>query len=127
MCLFCMKIYNNSVVWKNDKVAIIKDGFPVTDGHHMIVPVRCVPNFFHLSPNEHSAVIDAIHLLSESLSIEDPDVDGYNIGWNVGGSGGATIEHAHCHLIPRRTGDCENPIGGVRNVIPEMGDYTDGI
>jgi diadenosine tetraphosphate (Ap4A) HIT family hydrolase len=57
--------------------------------------------------------------------MEDPSVDGYNIGWNVGGSAGQTVEHAHCHLIPRRTGDVDNPTGGVRNVRgTEIGDWT---
>ena len=33
------------------------------------------------------------------------------------------MEHAHCHVIPRRTGDMEDPEGGVRHVIPEKGNY----
>jgi len=31
--------------------------------------------------------------------------------------------HVHMHLIPRRDGDVENPIGGIRNIIPGKGDY----
>jgi diadenosine tetraphosphate (Ap4A) HIT family hydrolase len=27
--------------------------------------------------------------------------DGWNVGWNVGPVGGQTVEHAHCHLVPR--------------------------
>ena len=34
-----------------------------------------------------------------------------------------TIFHAHIHLIPRRKGDLDNPIGGVRNVIFGKGKY----
>ena len=30
----------------------------------------------------------------------------------------------HVHLIPRREGDNPNPKGGVRNVIPMKGDYS---
>ena len=33
-------------------------------------------------------------------------------------AGGQSVWHAHLHLIPRYTGDTENPLGGVRNVIP---------
>lgn len=38
---------------------------------------------------------------------------------------GQTVPHAHIHLIPRYSGDIENPTGGVRNIIPGLGDYTD--
>ena len=31
--------------------------------------------------------------------------------------------YPHVHLIPRRTGDMEDPRGGVRHVIPEKGNY----
>jgi len=34
------------------------------------------------------------------------------------------VMYPHVHLIPRKDGDCENPKGGVRNVIPGKGDYT---
>ena len=40
-----------------------------------------------------------------------------------GEDAGQTVLHCHMHLIPRRKGDVENPIGGVRNLIPGKGDY----
>ena len=52
-----------------------------------------------------------------------PDISGFNIGMNCGESAGQTIFHCHIHLIPRRDGDCENPRGGVRGVIPEKQQY----
>ena len=51
-------------------------------------------------------------------------IDGYNIGINVGEAAGQTVMYPHVHLIPRKKGDCENPKGGVRHVIPSKGDYT---
>jgi diadenosine tetraphosphate (Ap4A) HIT family hydrolase len=51
--------------------------------------------------------------------------DGFNIGINIGQHAGQTIQHVHIHLIPRYKGDVENPVGGVRNVIPELGNYLD--
>jgi len=49
--------------------------------------------------------------------------DGYNVGINVGVAGGQTIGHVHFHIIPRYTGDAEDPTGGVRNVILRKGKY----
>ena len=39
-------------------------------------------------------------------------------GLNSGEAAGQTVFHAHWHLIPRREGDCDEPRGGVRGVIP---------
>lgn len=49
--------------------------------------------------------------------------DGYNFGNNDGEAAGRTIHHLHIHLIPRYLGDVINPKGGIRNIIPTMGDY----
>ena len=54
---------------------------------------------------------------------EDSSVEGFNIGMNNGTVAGQTIDHCHIHLIPRREGDVINATGGVRNIIPGMGDY----
>jgi ATP adenylyltransferase len=61
--------------------------------------------------------------LQESINAEDPSVDGFNIGMNAGESAGQTVFHCHIHLIPRRSGDVENPRGGVRHLIPGKGYY----
>ena len=50
--------------------------------------------------------------------------DGFNIGINVNESAGQTIPHVHIHLIPRYSGDVEEPEGGVRGVIPEKRYYS---
>jgi len=33
------------------------------------------------------------------------------------------VMYPHVHLIPRFQGDCADPTGGVRNVIPGKGNY----
>lgn len=52
--------------------------------------------------------------------------DGYNVGLNEGEAAGRTIHHLHLHIIPRYFGDVRDRIGGIRNVIPKMGDYSSG-
>ncbi len=49
--------------------------------------------------------------------------DAYNFGVNDGKAAGRTIDHLHIHIIPRYDGDMADPRGGVRHVIPEMGNY----
>jgi histidine triad (HIT) family protein len=49
--------------------------------------------------------------------------DAYNHGVNDGRAAGRTVDHLHWHIIPRFTGDMADPRGGVRFVIPEMGNY----
>jgi len=49
--------------------------------------------------------------------------DGFNVGFNVETAAGHPIPHVHIHLIPHYKGDVENPIGGIRNIIPGKGDY----
>ena len=46
-----------------------------------------------------------------------------NVGMNIGTDAGQTVMYPHVHMIPRRKGDCEDPTGGVRNVIPGKGNY----
>ena len=49
--------------------------------------------------------------------------EGYNIGNNEGEVAGRTIHHLHIQIIPRYKGDVKNPIGGIRTIIPVLGDY----
>ena len=48
---------------------------------------------------------------------------GFNVGINNSPVAGQTVPHAHIHVIPRYEGDVKNPRGGIRNIIPEKGDY----
>jgi len=48
---------------------------------------------------------------------------GYNIGNNEGELAGRTVHHLHIQIIPRYKGDVENPVGGIRTIIPKLGDY----
>lgn len=60
---------------------------------------------------------------ARALLAEQFAPDGLNVGFNEGEAAGQTIPHFHIHVIPRRTGDIQDPRGGVRHVIPEKGNY----
>ena len=48
---------------------------------------------------------------------------GFNVGLNDRAAAGQTVPHVHIHVIPRFSGDQEDPRGGVRWIIPEKADY----
>jgi diadenosine tetraphosphate (Ap4A) HIT family hydrolase len=49
--------------------------------------------------------------------------DAYNIGNNEGVAAGRTVHHLHMQIIPRYVGDVEDPRGGIRHVLPNLGNY----
>jgi diadenosine tetraphosphate (Ap4A) HIT family hydrolase len=66
----------------------------------MVLPLAHRLTPWDLSKEEWSATQD---LLKSMMSRVDQAhrPDGWNVGWNVGRVGGQSVEHAHCHLIPR--------------------------
>lgn len=116
-CLFCRWIGAGKAVETLGTVAAFKDGYPVTEGHLLIVPLRHTMDGFSMTAQEIHDSLALIRTLSAKIKKNDPSVTGFNIGMNIGESAGQTVFHAHIHLIPRRDGDCDNPRGGVRGVI----------
>jgi diadenosine tetraphosphate (Ap4A) HIT family hydrolase len=98
------------------------DGFPISEGHALVVPKRHVASFFDLSLEEQSAVWVMVAQVGAELSSRFCVKD-LNIGLNDGPAAGQTVAHAHIHVIPRRPGDVPDPRGGVRWVIAEKAAY----
>lgn len=121
-CLFC-NIATSEIIAENEFAFSIKDSFPVTEGHCLIIPKDHKKDYFHLSPKEKEMCFEILDSVAEDLKKNDSSIDGFNIGMNCGESSGQSIFHCHIHLIPRRMGDCQQPRGGVRGVIPEKQNY----
>ena len=100
----------------------IYDKYPVTKGHALVIPKRKIANYFEMTDKEKTACQIMVERVKEILT-KKYQPDGFNIGFNMGEAAGQTVFHAHIHVIPRYKGDVENPRGGIRNVIPGMGDY----
>ena len=116
-CIFC-KTNQNELIFENDLAYASSDSYPVSQFHSLVVPKRCIENYFELDEKEILACNDLIKKLKEKIMKEDKSVEGFNIGTNVGKVAGQSIFHCHIHVIPRRKGDVDNPQGGVRSVIP---------
>jgi diadenosine tetraphosphate (Ap4A) HIT family hydrolase len=106
----------------NDLAFAVRDGFPVSPGHTLVLPRRLVVSVFDLDPYEWRACVALLKRQKQVLAdLYAPD--GFNVGVNDGAVAGQTIGHAHIHLIPRFRGDHPNPRGGVRGVIPGKASY----
>ncbi len=126
MCIFCNIVNDDNVLLQESGhlISCFFDQYPITQYHMLFVPNRHVNTYFDLWLDEKCHVDAMIMKWSKKLQIRDSTITGFNIGWNCGYSAGQTIDHAHCHLIPRRDGDVDNPTGGIRCIIPELCDYT---
>ena len=121
-CIFC-NVSQSKVVKSNELAVVIKDNYPVTKHHCLIIPKRHCADYFDLYQPEINAITQLINEMKIELQKKDKTIKGFNIGSNSGEVSGQTIFHCHIHLIPRRKGDTENPRGGVRGVIKDKQDY----
>lgn len=103
-CLFCDRgnTEKHTIFLENTHFWARWSNYPVTEGHTEIVAKEHIPSFFELSNEQ---VVDMYQLLKKVQRViqEKFTPDGYNIGINEG--------------------DVSDPRGGVRNVIPEKGNY----
>ena len=121
-CLFCNKKKQN-IIYSTKFIYVVRDSYPVTKYHSLIIPLRHVSNFFDLNNEELNDLSSILKKERQSLLKLDKEITAFNIGVNAGRDAGQSIMHCHIHLIPRREGDIENPRGGVRGVIPSKQKY----
>lgn len=106
----------------NDLAFAIRDGFPVSPGHTLVITRRLVRTWFDATTEEQAAVMALVREVKGQLD-ESHRPDGYNVGFNAGEAAGQTVPHLHVHVIPRYVGDRADPRGGLRWVLPDKADY----
>ena len=121
-CPFCHPSADSELILESATAYAILDKFPVSNGHTLIIPKKHISDYFNLSFKEQSACWFILNQVKEIISNRF-NPDGFNVGININGAAGQTVPHVHIHLIPRYNEDVEDPIGGVRNVIPSKGNY----
>jgi diadenosine tetraphosphate (Ap4A) HIT family hydrolase len=120
-CPFC-EIEPTRIVAGNALAFAIRDGYPISSGHTLIIPRRHTRSFFEVSAEERAAMLGLLDAQKLALDREFGPA-AYNIGVNDGAAAGQTVPHLHVHLIPRYAGDLQDPRGGVRWVLPEKARY----
>jgi diadenosine tetraphosphate (Ap4A) HIT family hydrolase len=96
-------------------VAVFQDRYPVTPGHLLFVPQYSTD--FVIMDCLKTAMQEGRRMVGAG------ECDAFNIGINMGEAAGQTVMYPHVHLIPRRQGDCADPVGGVRGVIAGQANY----
>lgn len=98
-----------------DTVKVFSDRYPVTTGHRLFVPAVDTPD-------------NILECFRQAFKYgqylqDQKGCDGFNVGLNWGPAAGQTVMYPHVHCIPRRQGDTEDPVGGIRGVIPGQANY----
>ena len=120
-CTFCT-LPAARVIDENATAMVIRDAYPVSPGHTLLISKRHTGSFFSLSEQERSDLLSLLDHAKRALD-EELQPEGYNIGINDGVAAGQTVPHLHVHLIPRFEGDSPDPRGGVRWVVPDKAKY----
>ena len=122
-CSFC-GISDEKVVSSSKHTVTIRDEFPVSPGHTLILPKRHVVDLFGTTEAERNDILIAVNVAKHILD-KELGPDGYNIGINNGRAAGQTV--MHLHIIPRFAGDCDDPRGGIRWIFSNKANYWDAL
>lgn len=122
-CPFC-RLADDACTHVNETMRALRDAFPVTAGHTLIVPRRHVASYGELNDAEKADLLALLDEVRQALATE-LETDGFNVGFNDGLAAGQTVMHFHLHVIPRQTGDQADPRGGIRRIFPDRARYWD--
>lgn len=118
-CVFC-ELKHKRIV--NADMVVLRDIYPVSPGHTLIIPNRHVATYFEMTWEEKMRLWETVEIVKLELE-EEFGTCAFNVGFNVGEVAGQTVMHCHVHVIPRFEGDMDDPRGGVRGVIPSKQKY----
>ena len=104
-CVYCTnpEVKARTII-KNELAFAFPTYIPITPGHILICPIRCVSTINELSTDELLAIFDLQKKLNIAL-IKTFNADGFNYAWNQGEHGGQDVPHFHLHMVPRKEGD----------------------
>jgi diadenosine tetraphosphate (Ap4A) HIT family hydrolase len=120
-CPFCT-LPTSRIQAENEHAVLIRDAFPVSLGHSLVISKRHVESFFDTTDVERRSMLALLDEAKRKVSAEF-SADAINIGINDGVAAGQTVPHLHIHVIPRYVSDVADPRGGVRWVLPDKADY----
>jgi ATP adenylyltransferase len=102
LCLVCKGSpdVESLVVHETPLTMVSLNLYPYNPGHLLVFPRRHVRDIRELSEAER-VDIDAVSRLCLDVLDSTHGPSAYNIGYNMGLTAGASIDHLHMHIIPR--------------------------
>lgn len=104
-CAFCeIPEIKQRTIFENELAWSFLTNIPITVGHTLICPKRCVSSISDMSKEEWDAILDIRTKLEKSIK-KTFGIGDYNYAWNDGVVAGQSVPHFHLHMIPRKEGD----------------------
>lgn len=104
-CILCLVSLGsvdvkNLGVYETELSMVSLNLYPYNPGHLLVFPKRHIHDIRELSPEERVDMDELSRLCLDVLdNTHHPAA--YNLGYNMGLSAGASIDHLHQHIIPR--------------------------
>ncbi|MFC1713181.1 HIT domain-containing protein [Candidatus Poribacteria bacterium] len=104
-CILCAIVEGSDEVtrlevYRSELFVVSLNLYPYSPGHLMVFPRRHITDPRMLNHQEIAELHKMQSLCLDALeSVYEPH--GFNIGYNIGEAGGASIAHLHLHVVPR--------------------------
>lgn len=98
-----LEIPSSQWIAANRSAFAIRDSFPVSDGHTLVVSRRLISTWWEATPDERADLLALVDEVKEALD-EELNPDGYNVGFNAGEPAGQTIRHLQLRIPGLRYG-----------------------
>lgn len=104
-CVYCTvpEILNRAII-RGELVWAFPTNIPITPGHTLISPIRCVKKLEDITKEERLEILNIADRIMSALR-KLYGADGFNCVWNEGKLAGQSVPHFHLHIIPRKEGD----------------------
>ena len=127
-CILCSVVNHEAGVelldiYNSEHFVVSANLFPYNPGHLMIFPKRHIESIEYFTESE---VLELHDLQLKSLKVlkDNYQAQGYNVGYNLGKTSGASIDHLHLHIVPRyqREVGFIDVIGNARIIVEDPKD-----
>ncbi len=129
-CIFCRLLEledgpENLILHRSERVFVMLNRYPYTNGHLMIVPFEHTASIENLDRVALQDLMLVTRLAVRRLR-RIYKAEGFNVGLNIGTAAGAGIaDHVHIHVVPRWSGDTNFMTATAETrVLPEALDAT---
>lgn len=104
-CVFCTRPeIQKRIVIRNKLAFAFPTNIPITPGHTLVAPVRCIATFDDLTNGEVKALLSLRKQVADALK-RVFNAEGFHFVWNEGKAAGQSLPHFHLHIVPRKQGD----------------------